>query len=268
MNENDHRVLLDAVSIGVLVFISVLGGWLAKRSIKKKLEKGLGRKVEDEDVMSISAWMKADDKVVESVVHDSSRRHAIEEGMEDCFANWAERQNRSSISLKSSLKQLRQLGARNGKSVEAIQGTVSNLHRYGDPQTTSREIVLFELAGRVMQSASFSWTPETIIEGDELIVAGKAKEKVFEVMAYRNLTRNIRSYREQGRSISFIYAGALVLVGLGGLIATLLFHHRLMLPIFIISATVFGCGLFFLNQVKKYRQADELVENYKQFYAR
>jgi hypothetical protein len=149
-----------------------------------------------------------------------------------------------------------------------MRGTVSNIHRYGGPQTTSREIVLFELAGRVMQSASFSWTPETIIEGDELIVAGKAKEKVFAVMAYRNLTRNIRSYREQGRSISFIYAGALVLVGLVGLIATLLFHHRFMLPIFIISATVFGCGLFFLNQVKKYRQADELVENYKQFYAR
>ena len=86
MDENDTRLL----GFAVLILISVLGGWLAKRRMKRKLEEGLGHEVRDEDVTSISAWMKADDKVVDSVINDDSREHAIEGMMEDAFANYAD----------------------------------------------------------------------------------------------------------------------------------------------------------------------------------
>ena len=39
--------------------ISGLGMWLRKRYLKKLMEKGLGRKVEDRELTSISEWMDA-----------------------------------------------------------------------------------------------------------------------------------------------------------------------------------------------------------------
>ena len=36
-----------------------LGMWLRKRYLKKVMEKGLGRKVEDRELTSISEWMDA-----------------------------------------------------------------------------------------------------------------------------------------------------------------------------------------------------------------
>jgi hypothetical protein len=83
------------VGVAVLILVSSLGGWLATRRTKRKLEEGLGHEVKDEDVMSISAWMKADDKVVDSVIHDKSPEHSVEEAMENCFANYTDRQDRS-----------------------------------------------------------------------------------------------------------------------------------------------------------------------------
>jgi len=45
-----------------VVFVLILGGismWLRKRYLKKVMEKGLGRKVEDRDLTSITEWMEA-----------------------------------------------------------------------------------------------------------------------------------------------------------------------------------------------------------------
>ena len=83
------------VGLAVLILVSSLGGWLATRRMKRKLEEGLGHKVKDEDVMSISAWMKADEQVVDSVIHDKSAEHSLEDAMEDCFANYADRHGKS-----------------------------------------------------------------------------------------------------------------------------------------------------------------------------
>lgn len=61
--------------------------------MKKKLEQGLGRKVKDEDILSISSRMKADDQVVDSVIHANSRERSLEDAMENTFANYADRQD-------------------------------------------------------------------------------------------------------------------------------------------------------------------------------
>jgi len=50
-----------AYLLGTLI-VFVIGGvgmWLRKRYLKKVMEKGLGRKVEDRELTSISEWMDA-----------------------------------------------------------------------------------------------------------------------------------------------------------------------------------------------------------------
>jgi len=79
------------LGIAALVLISALGGWLAKRRLKRKLEEGLGHAVKDEDVNSIAAWMKADDRVVDSVINDKSVEHSVEDAMEGAFQSWVDR---------------------------------------------------------------------------------------------------------------------------------------------------------------------------------
>ena len=52
---------METSLISVLIVL-VLGGismWLRKRYLKRVMEKGLGRKVEDRDLTSISEWMEA-----------------------------------------------------------------------------------------------------------------------------------------------------------------------------------------------------------------
>jgi hypothetical protein len=52
---------MDTYLIGVVIVL-VIGGismWLRKRYLKKVMEKGLGRKVADRDLTSISEWMDA-----------------------------------------------------------------------------------------------------------------------------------------------------------------------------------------------------------------
>ena len=80
----------SAYLIGFAVFlaISMLGGWLATRRKKKKLEEGLGRSVRNEEINSISAWMKADDKVVSDVVQDNSLQSKVENIMEDAVSHY------------------------------------------------------------------------------------------------------------------------------------------------------------------------------------
>ena len=76
------------IGFALAVLISVLGGWLAKHRMKRKLEEGLGRQVKDEEITSISAWMKADDRVVDEVIHDHSPQRHVENAMEDAVSNY------------------------------------------------------------------------------------------------------------------------------------------------------------------------------------
>jgi LPXTG-motif cell wall-anchored protein len=78
------------IGVGLLVLISLLGGWLATRRKRIKLEEGLGRKVKNEEVTSISAWMKADDRVVSEVVNDESLKHKVENVMEDAVSHYGD----------------------------------------------------------------------------------------------------------------------------------------------------------------------------------
>lgn len=74
------------IVFGVAVLVSVLGGWLATRRMRRKLEAGLGREVKNEDITSISTWMKADDQVVNEVVADDSLQRKVENVMEDAVS--------------------------------------------------------------------------------------------------------------------------------------------------------------------------------------
>jgi hypothetical protein len=47
------------ISFFIIIAITGIGMWFRKRYLKKVMEKGLGRRVEDEDLTSISKWMEA-----------------------------------------------------------------------------------------------------------------------------------------------------------------------------------------------------------------
>ncbi|MGZ8843619.1 MAG: hypothetical protein ACXW18_08145 [Pyrinomonadaceae bacterium] len=47
------------LSTAIVLVIGGIGMWLRKRYLKKLMEKGLGRKVEDRELTSISEWMDA-----------------------------------------------------------------------------------------------------------------------------------------------------------------------------------------------------------------
>ncbi len=282
MNDTDDRALAYLISFGILILISALGAWLAKRRMKRKLEEGLGHEVKDGDVTSISAWMKADDTVVDSVIHDNSRERAIESAMEDYATNWVAQTEKSRISLQPIIKRFkrRALAAPQNSSLQTVRGVALNVQHGVDAQDSRIDLTNFDLAGRAMQSSSLG--PQTIEEGDELIVAGKPKEGFFDVMEYRNLTRKTNSYRSQGPPIMRIFAGSLSLVGLVGsgwsvvaflqsgaqiawrnFMEALLSHHGLVLMVLVISVTLLGCGLYFLYLDKAYREARKAIENYK-----
>jgi len=50
-------LLLLAVVVGTSI-----SAWILKIKLKKKMERGLGRKVNENELMSISSWMKVPDK--------------------------------------------------------------------------------------------------------------------------------------------------------------------------------------------------------------
>ena len=62
---NDISILSDnlVAVVGALfiVFLTVTG-WRLKRGLKKRMERGLQRSVSDEELTSISAWMKIPDQ--------------------------------------------------------------------------------------------------------------------------------------------------------------------------------------------------------------
>jgi hypothetical protein len=78
------------IGTAILVLLSLLGGWLATRRRRIKLEEGLGREVKNEEVNSISAWMKADDKVLNEVIHDNSLKNKVEDAMEDALSHYGD----------------------------------------------------------------------------------------------------------------------------------------------------------------------------------
>jgi len=78
------------IGFGIVVLISILGGWLATRRRRIKLEEGLGRKVKDEEITSLSAWMEANDSVVNEVLQDDSLKHKVENAMEDAVSHYGE----------------------------------------------------------------------------------------------------------------------------------------------------------------------------------
>ena len=50
-----------------IILLAVIAGtsvaaWVLKTKLKKKMERGLGRKVGDNELTSISSWMKVPDK--------------------------------------------------------------------------------------------------------------------------------------------------------------------------------------------------------------
>jgi len=47
------------LSMAIVIALGGLGMWLRKRYLKKVMEKGLGRKVEDRELTSITEWMDA-----------------------------------------------------------------------------------------------------------------------------------------------------------------------------------------------------------------
>jgi len=51
--------LIYLLSTLIVFVIGGVGMWLRKRYLKKVMERGLGRKVEDRELTSISEWMDA-----------------------------------------------------------------------------------------------------------------------------------------------------------------------------------------------------------------
>lgn len=46
----------------IVIIGSSISAWVLKMRLKRKMERGLGRKVDDSELTSISAWMKVPDK--------------------------------------------------------------------------------------------------------------------------------------------------------------------------------------------------------------
>jgi hypothetical protein len=77
------------IVFGFAILISSLGSWLANRSMKRKLRRGLGKTVaRDADIFSISAWMKVDQKTLDTVVHEDSRSDKVIGKMENAAASY------------------------------------------------------------------------------------------------------------------------------------------------------------------------------------
>jgi hypothetical protein len=47
------------ITVFLILVISGIGMWIRKRYLKKVMEQGLGRKVEDREITDIAAWMEA-----------------------------------------------------------------------------------------------------------------------------------------------------------------------------------------------------------------
>lgn len=155
--------------------------------------------------------------------------------------------------------------------MEAIKGTVSNIQRdvsviqYSNSESNTpgtTDITNFQVAGRTMQYRSGQPTYNSISEGDVIVVAGKQKGPLFQVLVFRNLTKNLTSY--QGQNLAMPRIGAALLFLSATLTSAVLFFMgvSLVLPlsIFIFCLAI---SIFFLYLDFRYRNAIKLIENYK-----
>lgn len=119
--------------------------------------------------------------------------------------------------------------------METLKGRVSNIKHdvevigpdysgdnYSSGSTT--DITRFVLAGRSMQYKSSRPTYDAISEGDELIVAGKDRQKLFQVTAYKNVTKNLTSYR--AKAVPLVRVMGILILILGIAFSAILFLHR------------------------------------------
>ena len=156
--------------------------------------------------------------------------------------------------------------------METVKGRVSNLKHdvevieqsledYDPPSGTS-DITTFDLAGKSMRYRSTRPTYASIVEGDELIVAGHTKGTIFEVSAYRNVTKNLNSYGGKGAApILKVMAAVLLLLafGLGALMYSL---SGPVMALVLAGLFIAVSGyLFYLD--KKHGDAIKLLESYK-----
>ena len=91
-------------------------------------------------------------------------------------------------------------------SVSVVSGTVGNLNNelleYVNPEKPTHDhssqyyqrfyISKFNLGDQIIE-AKFS-TPMKIVDGDELIVSGYAKDNLFQVLAYKNKTQQVSGH--------------------------------------------------------------------------
>jgi hypothetical protein len=110
--------------------------------------------------------------------------------------------------------------------METIRGKVSNIRRdvqvieasYSDRGSSSgstTDITNFELGGRSMRYKSGRATYNAMNEGDELIVAGKSKGTVFQVIAFRNVTKSLNSYKNKSIPLFTVVAIGTLVFGSG-----------------------------------------------------
>jgi len=53
---------MTTIAVILVLAVVALIGWFSKRALKKNLSAGLGRKVKDHELTSLSAWMSTGDK--------------------------------------------------------------------------------------------------------------------------------------------------------------------------------------------------------------
>lgn len=156
--------------------------------------------------------------------------------------------------------------------METFKGIVSNIKRdvevvgpdySGDSYTSgsTTDLTNFVLAGRSMQFKSNRPTYEGIAEGDELIVAGKLRSNVFQVTAYKNLSKNLTSYPTKRSPLFRIIAIAVLVLGIAISLLLLFLGSAQMSVIFSFPFAAMGILLLYFDY--KHRSAIQAIETYR-----
>lgn len=155
--------------------------------------------------------------------------------------------------------------------METLKGRVSNIKRdvdvvgpdySGDSYTSgsTTDVTKFVLAGRSILFKSSRPTYDAIAEGDELIVAGKAKNKVFHAIAYKNVTKNLSSYEGRRATVRLIGITVIV-VGLVFGVALFFTGNSAMPLLFSLPFLLAGVVLLYVDH--KHATAINAIENYR-----
>lgn len=154
--------------------------------------------------------------------------------------------------------------------METLKGRVSNIKRdvevvgpdYSNDSYTSgstTDVTTFVLAGRSMKFKSSRATYDAIAEGDELIVAGKPGKTVFDITAYKNLTKNLTSYG--GRRPIRVIAVAVIVVGIVVAAGLFFIGNSPMQLVFGLPFLIAGVLLLYIDY--KYTTAIKAIESYR-----